>query len=139
MIRCLRLVLIAMMATAMLSAQNVGAKDISLLGTVSDKLIMWFDSLSTSVDHIADKEDRQKLKKALISLNKSIYSLEENGRRLRSTLQRTPLDESAATKAVASTRDALAELGRQLHATGLRYAASTEKVAQKQKSLFRMP
>ena len=119
MICSLRLLLVTTIYSAALSAQTMGARDIGLLGTLSDKLIMWFDALSSSVDHIADKEDRQKLKKSLIALNKSIYSLEENGRGLSVVLQTKPLDEKGASKAVSTTRDALAEVGKQLHITGL--------------------
>jgi hypothetical protein len=100
-------------------AQDAGVKDISLLGKLEYSLITWFDKLSQSVDQIADKEDQRNLKSSLKKLQGSIYEVETNGGTLVTILRTKPLDEPGARKSVADTRNAVMELQKQLHATGL--------------------
>jgi hypothetical protein len=119
MSRCVRFLAIASLLAGTLPAQTSDTRDIKLIRTVSDQLISWFESLSKSADQLADNEDEKRLKASFIALNKRIYSLEENGRTLLAKLGAKPLDQAAAQKAVADTRNALGELSKQLHITGL--------------------
>jgi hypothetical protein len=64
-------------------------------------------------------QDQRNLKSSLKKLQASIYEVETNGRALVTVLQTNPLDERGARKAVADTRNAVKELQKQLHATGL--------------------
>jgi hypothetical protein len=100
-------------------SQDANLKDLRLLGTLEDTLINWFEQLSQSADHIADKEDQRKLKQSLIHLQKSLYALESNGRELLTILETKPLDEQRARTAVSMTRASLTLLQKDLHASGL--------------------
>jgi hypothetical protein len=119
MTRSARVILIVATTFRAITAQDASSGDIGLLRTLSVQLVNWFDTLSQSVNHLADNEDQRKLKQSLIALNKTIYMLEESGGKLAVILQTKPLDEVAARKAVANTREATTAVGNQLHLTGL--------------------
>jgi hypothetical protein len=100
-------------------AQDISAKDIGLLAKIENTLITWFDQISKSADQIADKEDKRKLSTSLRQLQGSVYSVEEHGRDLVTTLEKKPLNQANAMKEVSDTRSALLELKNALHRFGL--------------------
>lgn len=113
------LVAAALMTIGAAWPQQVKSPSISVLKSVSDDLFLWINSLSNGANQLADKEDERRLKDSFKTLDKDIYSVEENGRKLVSRLEAKPLDQAAARTAVKDTGDALKTLKDQLHATGL--------------------
>jgi hypothetical protein len=98
------------------------AKDASFsaLRDAVNSMSSWFDSLIRSTNAIVASEDRRRLIDRLSTLSKAVYDLENNQQFLVDQLKRTrPGGQSAAQRAVTDTRNALADVIRQLHDCGL--------------------
>jgi hypothetical protein len=112
-------ILMLLMAPEVSFAQSKTPAEISLLRTLNQQLMEWFNSLSSSFDSLADNEDRRALRSRLVDLNKAIYDLESNGRYLLYSIRRKPILYEDVTRAIRDTRTALETLRTGLRATGL--------------------